>query len=108
AIALAAAPVTNWLRGATAHLNRIGGVLLLVAGAYVAYYGVYELRVIGGGDAEDPVIEAAARVQEAMSAAVGAIGILPLTALLAIMVGAAGVYGWRRVVRRRGETAANG
>lgn len=108
AIALAAAPVTKWLRGATGHLNRIGGVLLLVAGAYVAYYGVYELRVIGGGDAEDPLIESAARVQEAMSAAVGAIGVLPLTVLLVVMVGAAGVYQWRRVVRRRSITAAEG
>ena len=108
AIALAAGPVTHWLRGATGHLNRIGGVLLLAAGAYVAYYGVYELRVIGGGPTADPLIEAAARVQEAMSAAVGAIGVPPLMVLLVVMVGAAGVYGWRRVVRRRGTTAAEG
>ncbi|NVN49797.1 Mercury resistance probable Hg transport protein [Mycolicibacterium hippocampi] len=108
AIALAAGPVTNWLRGATGHLNRIGGVLLLAAGAYVAYYGVYELRVIGGGSASDPLIEAAARVQEAMSAAVGAIGILPLLVLLVVIIGAAGVFRWRRVARRRRTTAAEG
>lgn len=108
AIALAAGPVTNWLRGATGHLNRIGGVLLLVAGAYVAYYGVYELRVIGGGSASDPLIEAAARVQEAMSAAVGAIGVLPLLVLLVVIIGAAGVFRWRRVVRRRSTTAPEG
>ena len=108
AIALAAGPVTNWLRGATGHLNRIGGVLLLAAGAYVAYYGVYELRVIGGGSASDPLIEAAARVQEAMSAAVGAIGVLPLLVLLVVIIGAAGVFRWRRVVRRRSTTAPEG
>ncbi len=108
AIALAAGPVTNWLRGATGHLNRIGGVLLLAAGAYVAYYGVYELRVIGGGSASDPLIEAAARVQEAMSGAVGAIGVLPLLVLLVVIIGAAGVFRWRRVVRSRSTTAAEG
>lgn len=105
AIALAAAPVTKWLRGATGHLTRIGGVLLVAAGAYVAYYGVYELRVIGGGDATDPIIEAAARVQQAMSSAVGAVGILPIVVILAVIIGVAAVFGWRRTVSRRRRTA---
>lgn len=101
AIALAAAPVTTWLRGATGYLTRIGGVLLVAAGAYVAYYGVYELRVIGGADASDPIIEAAARMQQAMSSAVGSAGILPIMGVLVVIIGAAGVFGWRRIVRRR-------
>jgi len=106
-IALAAAPVTNWLRGATGHLTRIGGVLLVAAGAYVAYYGVYEHRVIGGADASDPIIEAAARIQQAMSSAVGAVGILPIMGVLVVIIGAAGVFGWRRIVRRRRRWAAS-
>ncbi|MGB2921984.1 MAG: cytochrome c biogenesis CcdA family protein [Mycobacterium sp.] len=97
AIALAAAPVTKWLRGAMGHLTRIGGVLLVVAGAYVAYYGFYELRVFRGGDAADPVIGAAARVQQAMSSAVGAVGIVPIAVALAGIVAVAGVFGWRRM-----------
>ncbi|MCV7151069.1 cytochrome c biogenesis CcdA family protein [Mycolicibacterium pyrenivorans] len=101
AIALAAAPVTTWLRGATGYLTRIGGVLLVAAGAYVAYYGVYELRVIGGADASDPLIEAAARIQQVMSSAVGSAGILPIMGVLVVIIGAAGVFGWRRIVRRR-------
>ena len=101
AIALAAAPVTKWLRGAMGHLTRIGGVLLVVAGAYVAYYGFYELRVFGGGDAADPVIDAAARVQQAMSSAVGAVGIVPITVALVGIVAAAGVLGWCRMPTRR-------
>ncbi len=105
AIALAASPVTAWLRGATSYLTRIGGVLLLAAGAYVAYYGFYELRVIRGGDAADPIIEAAAFVQQALSSAVGAVGILPIVALLVGIIGAAAGFGWRRVVSRRRRTA---
>ncbi|CAA0127102.1 Uncharacterised protein [Mycolicibacterium vanbaalenii] len=101
AIALAAAPVTQWLRGATGHLTRIGGVLLVVAGAYVAYYGFYELRLFRGGNAADPVIEAAARVQQAVSSAVGAVGSVPVAVALAGIVAAAGVFGWCRTLTRR-------
>lgn len=101
AIALAAAPVTAWLRGAMQHLTRVGGALLVATGAYVSYYGVYELRVNGGGDAADPVIEAAARVQQAMSTWVGSVGVLPIVLVLIVVVCAAGVFGWRRTVQRR-------
>ncbi len=100
AIALAAAPVTKWLREATGYLTRIGGALLVAAGAYVSYYGVYELRLNRGGDASDPIIEAAARIQQVMSSAVGAVGILPIVILLVVIVGVAGALGWRRAVGR--------
>ena len=105
AIALAAAPVTAWLRGAAGYLTQIGGALLVAAGAYVSYYGFYELRVNRGGDAGDPIIEAAARVQQAMSSAVGAVGIWPMMVVLVGIVCAAGVFGWRRVVSGRRRQA---
>lgn len=107
AIALAAASVTAWLRGAMRHLTRVGGVLLVATGAYVAYYGVYELRINGGGDAGDPIIDAAARIQQAMSSWVGTLGALPAAVVLIVIVCAAGVFGWRRVIcRRRRDTDA--
>lgn len=105
AIALAAAPVTTWLRGATSYLTRIGGALLVAAGAYVAYYGFYELRLTRGGDAADPIIEAAARIQQAMSSAVGAVGILPVMLVLVGILSAAGALGWRVVDGRRRREA---
>ena len=38
------------------HVSRIGGALLVLVGAYVAYYGVYELRLFfGDADPADPV-----------------------------------------------------
>ncbi len=107
AIALAAAPVTAWLRGAMQHLTRVGGVLLVATGAYVAYYGIYELRVNRGGDAGDPIIEAAARLQQAMSTWVGTVGVVPIVLVLIVLIGAAtGVFGWRRTIRRRRSTDA--
>lgn len=101
AIALAAAPVTAWLRGAMQHPTRVGGALPVATGAYVSYYGVYELRVNGGGEAADPVIEAAARVQQAMSTWVGSVGVLPIVLVLIVVVrAAAGGPGWRRTLSR--------
>lgn len=101
AIALAAAPVTAWLRGATRHLTRLGGALLIATGAYVAYYGAYELRVSRGAGAQDAVIESAGGVQRAVSAWVGDVGALPVAVILVTVVGAAGVAGRVRIRRGR-------
>ncbi len=53
AIALARAGLVRNMRRIVPYVNRISGALLILAGAYVAYYGVYELRVregeLGGG-----------------------------------------------------------
>ena len=38
-----------------------------MVGVYVAYYGVWEIRVLEGADPEDPVIDAALRVQAWLS-----------------------------------------
>lgn len=48
AIALARQGIVRTMRGVLPYINRISGVLLVVAGAYVAYYGWYELRVLNG------------------------------------------------------------
>ncbi|MEJ7562202.1 MAG: hypothetical protein WKF45_06720 [Ilumatobacteraceae bacterium] len=43
-------------------MNRIAGGLMLVAGAYVAYYGWYEIRVLNGATG-DPIVDAAVELQ---------------------------------------------
>jgi cytochrome c biogenesis protein CcdA len=48
AIALARQGIVRKMRGVLPYINRISGVLLVVAGLYVAYYGWYELRVLNG------------------------------------------------------------
>jgi hypothetical protein len=74
AVALARASFVHRLRRAAPALIRVGGAVLALAGAYVAWYGWYELRVFAGGSASDPVVDAAARVQSAVVTALDAAG----------------------------------
>ena len=73
AVALARRGVVTGLRRSGRWLPRASGLLLVVVGAYVAWYGAWELRVLGGGDPADPVIEAAARIQRTLARWVGAL-----------------------------------
>ena len=83
------------------YVNRIGGALVGVVGAYVAYYGVYEIRVVGAGAAPaDPVISAAGRVQNAVAMWVHTHGGYPWLAALTMLVLGAFVLAWGRMVRR--------
>jgi len=104
ATALASHRVVTGLRQAGRWTPRIAGALLAVAGAYVAYYGAWELRVLGGAEAEDPVIDTAATIQQSMATAVdtvGAIGWLALGGLLLLGTGVLAVR-QRRSVRAPG------
>jgi cytochrome c-type biogenesis protein len=91
AVALAQEAVTAWLRRALPYVGRISGALLVAAGGYIAYYGVYELRLFNfEGEAADPVIDAAGVVQSWLLAAVDTIGWARLvTALAALLMVAA-------------------
>jgi cytochrome c biogenesis protein CcdA len=88
AVALARVSAVARLRRAGAFVPRIGGAVLLVAGAYVAYYGGYELRL--GRDlrsaGRDPVVNAAAELQHGLSGFVGRIGAGWLAVVLALLV----------------------
>lgn len=83
-----------------------GGVLLVLVGAYVAYYGWWEIRVLRGGSTADPVIEAAASVQQTLAntvASLGASGFLLALAALALLA-AGGTLVRRHMTRdRRGN-----
>lgn len=74
AAALGGQAVLNAARGALPYISRVGGALLIVAGAYITYYGVYELRVFAGGDPSDPVIDAALSVQGTLSRLASTVG----------------------------------
>ncbi|MBD8868773.1 cytochrome c biogenesis CcdA family protein [Nocardioides donggukensis] len=89
AVALAKQSVIGRMRGAGRWVPRVSGALLLAAGAYVAYYGWWELRVLAGrATGSDPVISAAAEVQRLLADAVTAVGpggwALVLVALVAL------------------------
>lgn len=74
AAALTSNTASSTLRRLTPHLARAGGALLVLAGAYVAWYGVYELRVYAGGTVEDPVVDAATTIQGRLADWVGELG----------------------------------
>jgi cytochrome c biogenesis protein CcdA len=97
AVALAGSTVPSAARRLLPHVNRMGGALLVLVGLYVGYYGGYELRLyFAGGSASDPVVEAAAVVQEHLAAWVNEYGPLPWLAALLVVVVAVVLLGRRR------------
>ena len=62
-VALAKAGLVTRLRRAMPYVNRASGVLLVVAGAYVAWYGWFEVRILSGGGGSDPIIDRAITFQ---------------------------------------------
>jgi cytochrome c biogenesis protein CcdA len=99
-IALVGTGITTRVRRLLPHVNRIGGGLLVLVGLYVGYYGIYETRLyFGGGDASDPVIDAAAAAQQTVAGWVDTLGVVPFLAALVIIVLAA--VGLRRRRRRK-------
>lgn len=64
AVALARDAVVRNMRRAGRWVPRISGVLLVLAGTYIAYYGWWEIRVLNGGGLDDPVITAASEIQQ--------------------------------------------
>ncbi len=101
AVALARKSLVGRMRSAGRFVPRLGGTLLAVIGAYVAYYGLWEIRVLNGADAQDPVIDAAADIQQWLSGLVQSIGALGFVIALGAVVLAATLAG---LFRRRSTT----
>lgn len=99
--ALASDVVTRRARSLLPHASRLGGALLVLVGLYVAYYGVYELRLfLGGADPSDPVVDGAGRLQGLLVEWFTAIGPVPFVVVL-ILLTAGGVLLVRRRARVR-------
>ncbi|MCX2929774.1 cytochrome c biogenesis CcdA family protein [Mycobacterium sp. CVI_P3] len=83
------------------YINRIGGAFVVIVGLYVAYYGVYEVRLFSGSaTAEDPVIATAGRLQSALATWVHEHGGYPWLVALAVLVLGALAVAWARRLRR--------
>jgi len=99
AAALASDAMITRIRSSQRWLDRITGGLLVLVGLYVAWYGAYELRVYGGADAADPVIEAAGRVQNQLSSWINSTPPAAWAGLVALAAIVAAV-GWLSTRRR--------
>ncbi len=108
AVSLAREGLVGRLRAALPYVSRASGALLIVAGAYVAWYGWYEVRVLGGGDGSDPIIDRGIAVQSWVQDKVipddpvAALGLIALAVLVVVGVGVAAR------MRRRTATGAAG
>jgi cytochrome c biogenesis protein CcdA len=87
AVALARASVLGGMRRAAAAVPRLSGLMLILTGPYVAWYGWYELRLAGNRRlaGADPVVNAAGELQRAISVLVGRAGAGGLLALLLVL-----------------------
>ena len=102
AVALASSSMVDRMRAVLPHINRISGLILVMVGLYVGYYGFYEIRLFtANGSAEDPVVSAAGRIQRALAGWVYTHGAWPwLLALGVLVAAAAAVWARRRRVHR--------
>ena len=62
-VALARQGLVTRLRRALPYISRASGALLAIAGAYVAWYGWFEIRVLRGETTSDPIVDRAVAVQ---------------------------------------------
>ncbi len=67
AVAMASAGMIDRMRRVLPFVNRISGLVLVVVGLYVAYYGWFEVRSFEGRGGDDPVIASAGRIQRALA-----------------------------------------
>ncbi len=87
-VALGSDAVLRHSRRLLPYVSRVSGALLLPAGAYVTYYGIYELRVNAGGGLDDPVIDTALAIQATLSGWATDLGPARAAAALALVVAA--------------------
>ena len=101
AAATASSALADRLRRILPFVNRIGGALLVLVGLYVAYYGLYELRLLNtAADPQDAVITAAGRLQGVLAGWVHQHGVWPwIVALFALVARRAGECVARRARR---------
>lgn len=105
AVALVRTTLVDRMRGASRGVSRVAGGLMVIVGAYVAYYGFWEIGVLAGGPTDNPVIQTAARIQQTLATFLLGVGPLRLAVILVVLV-AAVVIG-SRLPALRSRTASH-
>ena len=104
AVALAKSGVVHRFRALLPVMNRVAGGFLLVAGAYVAYYGWYEIRVLDGATG-DPIVDRATRIQTWLQNTI--VPKDPWTFVLIATAALTATVVTARLVRRRSDVPAS-
>ena len=101
AVALVRTSLLTRVRRAGPALSRAAGVLLLLAGAYVAYYGWYEVRLANDGPSalRDPVVRAAGSIQQWLASGLDTVGVTTVSVVFAALLVVGLVLGRRRSAR---------
>ncbi|MGH3490416.1 MAG: cytochrome c biogenesis CcdA family protein [Actinopolymorphaceae bacterium] len=86
AVAVARTSLLRHVRRAGASAHRIVGGLLILVGAYVAYYGWYELRILRRGVVADPLVSATENLQRWASAGLDRLGATTVAATLGLLL----------------------
>ncbi len=100
AISFARRPVGAALRGAAPVLARLGGLVLAVAGAYVTWYAVYEIRLAVDDDAEAGPVAIVTRWSGQVSTWLDQVGPGRIAAAVLVLIVAAAAVGRRRSLSR--------
>jgi hypothetical protein len=106
ALALARHSLVRQIRRVLPYVQRVAGVILIFAGAYLAWYGWYEIRVFRDSLTRDPVIDAVTDVFDQLRAWAIDFGGLRLAVVLAVVIAggvAIAVAGRRRPRRSSGD-----
>jgi len=98
AVALLRTSLLNRVRRSGSALSRAAGVLMLLAGAYVAYYGWYEVRLASDGARalQDPVVRAAGTVQRWLASGLDSAGVMTVSVVFAALLVTGLALGRRR------------
>jgi cytochrome c-type biogenesis protein len=86
AVAFAQTSLVRRLRRAAPLISRAAGALLLLAGAYVAWYGWYEIRVFRDAGTTDPIVDTAAKAQAAVAGWLDQVGPATVAATVAVLL----------------------
>lgn len=100
AVAVARLSLLNQVKRLLPYVMRAGGLLLVLAGGYVTYYGWYELRVLAGDLSGDPVIEVGNTVQRWASNTLGQLGVLPVALVFGLLLAVLAALALRARSRR--------
>lgn len=110
AVALARQGLVARIRGLLPFVNKVSGVLLILAGLYMAWYGYWETQIINGGTTTGGPAEFFFTLNSDLSNWVDDVGAATIGLLLAALVAVVVVLtlGWRATTRSRDDSMKAG